>query len=74
MAKRIREIELMNADVVILPEVGNIHWACFSQAGNLIMEGEKAARGKLGDIHNSMSRLKRWFNSRHVLKRLFIDT
>jgi len=74
MAKRIRDIELMDADVVILPEVGNIHWACFSQAGNLIMEGEKAARGKLGDIHNSMSRLKRWFNSRHVLKRLFIDT
>lgn len=64
MAKRIKKVELMDADVVILPEVGNIHWACFSQAGNLILEGEKATRDKLGDIRNAMSglKLKRWFN------------
>ena len=70
MAKRIRNVELMEADVVILPEVGNIHWACFSQAGNLILEGEKAARDKLSDIRKVMSGPKRWFNLRRVLKRL----
>ncbi len=36
----------MDADVVIIPEVGDLHWSNFSQAMNLIHEGEKAAREK----------------------------
>ena len=68
MAKRIRSLELMDADVVILPEVGDIHWACFSQAGNLILEGEKATREQLGNIRNVTSGLRRWLNLRQILK------
>jgi len=42
--------ELAAADVVIRPEVGNLHWSDFSRAGNLIAEGEKAARKSIPDI------------------------
>jgi NTE family protein len=41
---------LEKADVVIRPRVGNLHWTDFSLAGDLIQEGEKAARGKLDAI------------------------
>jgi hypothetical protein len=52
---------LATADVVILPEVGDLHWSNFSEAMNVIDEGEKAAREKLDEIRNVMSSLKNWF-------------
>jgi NTE family protein len=61
MANKLKEIELMDADIVILPEVGDLHWASFSQARNLIQEGEKATREKLSDIRNAMPGIKKWF-------------
>jgi NTE family protein len=61
MANKLKEIELMDADIVILPEVGDLHWANFSQARNLIQEGEKATREKLSDIRNAMPGIKKWF-------------
>jgi NTE family protein len=61
MGKKLKEYELADADVVILPEVGDLHWSNFSEAISLIDEGEKAAREKLDDIRNVLPGLKNWF-------------
>jgi NTE family protein len=50
MGERLKQCELVEADVVIRPEVGDLHWSSFSEAMNLIDEGEKAAQEKLDDI------------------------
>jgi NTE family protein len=59
MGERLKQIELAAADVVILPEVGETHWTSFSQALNLIDEGEKATKEKLGEIRRLIPGLKR---------------
>ena len=69
MSEKLKNYELANADVVILPEVGDLHWSDFSEAMNLIDEGEKAAREKLDDIRNIMPGLKNWFRFNKILKR-----
>ena len=61
MAQKMRDYELKDADIVILPDVGDLHWSEFSQAKNLIDEGEKAAREKLDDIRSAMRGVKKWF-------------
>lgn len=53
--------ELMAADVVIRPEVGNLHWSDFSHAGNLIAEGEKAATKSMPDIRKAIPLFRRLF-------------
>jgi len=69
MGEKLKNYELANADVVILPEVGDLHWSDFSEAMNLIDEGEKAAREKLDDIRNIMPGLKNWFRFNKIPKR-----
>jgi len=69
MGEKLKDYELANADVVILPEVGDLHWSNFSDAMNLIDEGEKAAREKLDDIRNVMPGLKNWFRFKKIPKR-----
>jgi NTE family protein len=64
MGEKLMQYELADADVVILPEVGDLHWSSFSQAMNLIDEGEKAAREKLNDIRHAMPGVKNWFRSK----------
>ena len=64
MGERLKQYELADADVVILPEVGDLHWSSFSQAMNLIDEGEKAAREKLDDIRRLMPGIKNLFRFR----------
>jgi NTE family protein len=59
MGERLKQYELADADVVILPEVGESHWSSFSQAMNLVDEGEKAAREKLDDIRRLIRGLKK---------------
>lgn len=59
MGERLKQYELADADVVILPEVGESHWSSFSQAMNLVDEGEKAAREKLDDIRHHIRGLKK---------------
>jgi hypothetical protein len=44
--------------------VGELHWSNFSQAMNLIKEGEKAAWRKMGDIRHCMSGIKKWLTFR----------
>jgi len=69
MGEKLKNYELAEADVVILPEVGDLHWSDFSEAINLIDEGEKAAREKLDDIRNVMPGLKNWFRFKKITKR-----
>ena len=59
MGERLKQYELTEADVVVLPEVGDLHWSSFSQAMNLIDEGEKAAREKLDEMRRCIRGLKR---------------
>ena len=68
MGERLKQYELADADVVILPEVGDLHWSSFSQAMSLIDEGEKAAREKLDDIRRLMPGIKKRFRFKKVPK------
>ena len=52
---------LKDADIVIRPEVGNLHWSDFSHARSLVEEGEKAVRENLKKIKKAMSLRRRWF-------------
>lgn len=66
MADKLEKYELMDADVVIRPDVKNLHWSSFSQAIDLIDEGEKAVRSKLAEIRSAMSLYKRLLKKRHA--------
>jgi NTE family protein len=68
MGEKLKEYELAEANVVILPEVGELHWSNFSQAMSLIEEGEKAAQRKMSDIRNFMPGIKKWFKFGKVEK------
>jgi NTE family protein len=68
MAERLKQCELAEADVVIRPEVGDLHWSGFSEAMNLIDEGEKAAREKLDDIRHLTPGIKNWLRFNKVPK------
>jgi NTE family protein len=48
------EAELQQADVVIRPRIGDLHWSDFSRAKGLIQEGETAARLALGEIREAI--------------------
>jgi NTE family protein len=67
MSHTLKEYELMDADVIIRPKVGNLHWSEFSQAGSLVEEGERAALEHLDAIRRVIRGSKR----RSTIKRLF---
>ena len=46
--------ELADADVIIRPQVGNLHWMDFKRAVDLVKAGESAARDSLKSIHASL--------------------
>jgi NTE family protein len=69
MGEKLTNYELADADVVILPKVGDLHWSNFSEALNLIEEGEKATREKLDEIRQVMPGLKNWFRFKKIPKR-----
>lgn len=64
MGERLKQCELAEADVVIRPEVGDLHWSGFSEAMNLIDEGEKATREKLDDIRHLIPGIRNLFRFR----------
>jgi len=68
MGEKLKRYELANADVVILPDVGDSHWSNFSQGMSLIEEGEKAAREKLDDIRKAVPGIKGWFRLMNMKK------
>ncbi|MGV8056837.1 MAG: patatin-like phospholipase family protein [Smithellaceae bacterium] len=51
--------ELKNADVIIRPQVGDLHWMDFSRAGDLIRKGEEATREALEKIYESLPLYRR---------------
>ena len=51
---------LREADVVIRPDVGKLHWTDFARAQELIMEGERATREKLRDLRKGLPLFRRW--------------
>ncbi len=53
-SNKLEETELLQADVVIRPRIGDLHWSDFSRAKGLIQEGEAAARLALGEIREAM--------------------
>lgn len=48
--RRLNEIELSKADVVIRPEVGKKYWSDFSELEDLVEQGIRAAEEKLADV------------------------
>ena len=68
MADKLTNHELMDADIVIFPDVGDLHWSSFSQAKILIKEGEIATRENLDSIRHAMPGKKRWFTFTQLLK------
>jgi len=64
---KLERYELMNADIIIRPDVKNIHWTGFSEAIDLIREGEKAARERIQSIRDRRSLVKTWINSMKTL-------
>jgi NTE family protein len=65
MTDKLEKYELMEADVIIRPDVKNLHWSNFSQAIDLIEEGEKATRENLAKIRSAMSLFKRFLIKKH---------
>ena len=51
--------ELGSADVIIHPQVGNLHWMDFNRAGDLVKIGEEAARESLAKISASLPLYRR---------------
>ena len=62
MSHKLEIYELQEADIVITPTVGNLHWSEFSQADSLIYEGEKATIEKLDLIRQFLYGPKWWSN------------
>jgi len=57
-ATKLEEVEAADADVVIRPEVGDLHWADFVRCGELIKKGETACLALLGDIENLLGQAR----------------
>ena len=70
-ANALEAAELQNADVVIRPAVGDLHWADFSRSHTLIRIGEEAALESLEKIHASLPLARRVAHfARHFLNRV----
>jgi hypothetical protein len=66
-SSKLEEYELMGADIIIRPDVKNIHWTGFAEAIDLIREGEKAARERIRSVRDKRSIVKTWINSIKML-------
>jgi NTE family protein len=58
-ASTLEAAELDSADVIIRPQVGNLHWMDFTRIGELVKIGEKAARESLAKINASLPLYRR---------------
>jgi len=58
-SNKLEASELADADVVIRPGVGDLHWMDFSRAGDLVRKGEEAAHEALEKIHASLPLYRR---------------
>ena len=58
-ASTLEAAELESADVIIRPQVGDLHWMDFSRIGDLVKIGEKDARESLKEIQASLPLYRR---------------
>jgi NTE family protein len=58
--QRLLNYELKDADVIIRPDVGKLHWTDFSRIDYLEMEGERSARKAVGKIDRALPFYLRW--------------
>lgn len=70
-AEKLARYELKDADVVIRPILGNVHWTDFSRVEELVMEGERAAREAIAKIDDAVPFYKRW--GRRLKKMMLFD-
>jgi NTE family protein len=59
--RRLNQIELANADVVIRPEVGKKYWSDFSELDDLVAQGVRATEAKLEDLKAVLQRRRFFF-------------
>ena len=52
-ANALQAAELKDADVIIRPDLGSMHWSDFSRAAELVKIGEETAREALAQVHAS---------------------
>lgn len=52
------QLQLKEADVIILPDVSGVHWSDFNHLNKCLRAGEKAAYEKLGNIKKLIKRKK----------------
>jgi NTE family protein len=70
----LEKYNLENADIVIRPQIGNIHWTDFSRAKELISLGEAAAVNNLPEIQKMAKRIHKGYvleGLKQSAKRLF---
>jgi NTE family protein len=72
MTDALEASELKDADVIIRPQVGDLHWMDFSRASDLIKIGEQATRDSLEKINDSLPLYRRIvrFAGRFIRRRL----
>jgi len=54
MSDKLMQYELKEADIVLSPKAGNLHWTMFSEAMNLVTEGERVTRENMTDIRKAV--------------------
>jgi len=57
---RLKELQLEDADFVIRPPVGNLHWADFSRIEDAIELGVETARNSMKELKSVLKRKRRW--------------
>ena len=75
MGFHLEQYDLKNADLIIRPELGSIHWTDFSQSKRLIAVGEAAALDSLPELRRlakSISRGELMDRIRRSVKGLFV--
>lgn len=69
-ANTLEAAELQDADVIIRPAVGDLHWTDFSRSKDMIALGEDATRSALGKINDSLPLSRRFSRfTRRLLKK-----
>jgi NTE family protein len=78
-SSKLGAVELEDADVIIRPEVGDLHWMDFRRSEDLIRGGEEATRRVLGEIYTVLPLKRRisrlagpFLTMGHRLKRSFL--
>ena len=70
-SNRLEELELSDADIVIRPQVGDLHWADFTRSKDLVINGENACRESLKDIKELLQKNDASLSARGKIARFF---